>query len=176
MPLDRLSAAWREQYVQDATSSQRGGSPSGCVFCDLLPDGVGESSGIIAVTPFSFLILNAFPYGSGHVLVLPRRHIQSLEELSNDEAEDFFLLLRRSVAALKKTYGPDGLNVGFNLGQAAGAGIPQHLHGHILPRWSGDTNFMTTLGETRILPESLASSWNKISAVVNGPAFDSGAN
>ncbi|MEI6736137.1 MAG: HIT domain-containing protein [Actinomycetes bacterium] len=176
MPLDRLSAAWREQYVQDATASERDDSPSACVFCDLLPDGVGESSGIISLTPFSFLILNAFPYGSGHVLVLPRRHVQSLEELSDEEAIDFFALLRRSVTALKTTYAPDGLNVGFNLGRAAGAGIPQHLHGHILPRWSGDTNFMTTLGETRILPESLASSWSKISAVVNGPDFDSGAN
>ncbi|CAB4772768.1 unannotated protein [freshwater metagenome] len=176
MPLDRLSAAWREQYVQDATLSERLGSSSECVFCDLLTDGVSESSGIITMTTFSFLILNAFPYGSGHVLVLPRRHIQSLEELTDEEAVDFFALLRRSVVVLKKTYGPDGLNVGFNLGRAAGAGIPQHLHGHILPRWNGDTNFMTTLGETRILPESLTSTWSKISVVLNGPDFDSGAN
>jgi len=176
VPLDRLSAAWREQYVQDATASERIGSASECVFCDLLPDGVGESSGIIMVTPFSFLILNAFPYGSGHVLVLPRRHVQSLEELSEEEAIDYFALLRRSVVILKETYGPDGLNVGFNLGRAAGAGIPQHLHGHIVPRWSGDTNFMTTLGETRVLPESLASSWEKISAVINGSSRTPGAN
>jgi ATP adenylyltransferase len=128
------------------------------------------------VTPFSFLILNAFPYGSGHVLVLPRRHVQSLEELSEEEAIDYFALLRRSVVILKETYGPDGLNVGFNLGRAAGAGIPQHLHGHIVPRWSGDTNFMTTLGETRVLPESLASSWEKISAVINGSSRAPGAN
>ncbi len=176
MPLDRLSAAWREQYVQDATSSERAGSVSECVFCELLADGVSESSGIIEVTRSSFMILNAFPYGSGHVLVLPQRHVQSLEELTDDEAIDYFALLRRSVAVLKKVYSPDGLNVGFNLGRAAGAGIPQHLHGHILPRWNGDTNFMTTLGETRILPESLSSTWSKVSAVVNGPDFDPAAN
>jgi ATP adenylyltransferase len=176
VPLDRLSAAWREQYVQDATSSERAGLSSECVFCDLLSDGVGESSGIISISQFSFLILNAFPYGSGHVLVLPQRHVQSLEELTDEEAIDYFSLLRRSVAVLKNTYGPDGLNVGFNLGRAAGAGIPQHLHGHILPRWNGDTNFMTTLGETRILPESLSSTWSKISSVVNGSDFGLSAN
>jgi ATP adenylyltransferase len=174
--LDRLSAAWREQYVQDATASERIGSEVECVFCDLLPDGVSESSGIIMVTPFSFSIVNAFPYGSGHVLVLPRRHIQSLEELSEEEAVDYFALLRRTVVLLKETYGPDGLNVGFNLGRAAGAGIPQHLHGHIVPRWNGDTNFMTTLGETRVLPESLASSWSKILAAVKRSSLVPGAN
>ncbi|MUH57759.1 MAG: HIT domain-containing protein [Actinobacteria bacterium] len=174
--MERLSAAWREQYVQDATAVERTGLSDECVFCDLLSDGACESSGIITVTPFSFLIINAFPYGSGHVLVLPRRHVQGLEDLSDEEAVDFFALLRRSVATLKETYGPDGLNVGFNLGRAAGAGIPQHLHGHIVPRWNGDTNFMTTLGETRVLPESLASTWSKISAVANGSGVTPSAN
>ena len=176
MPLERLSAAWREQYVQDATSAERSGDASDCVFCDLLPGGVSDSTGILEVTPHSFLILNAFPYGSGHVLVLPRRHVQHLEDLNEEEAVDFFALLRRGVAAIKRAYGPDGLNVGFNLGRAAGAGIPQHLHGHVLPRWNGDTNFMTAVGEVRVLPESLPSTWVKMSTALNGPDFSSGAN
>ena len=100
------------------------------------------------------------------MLVLPRRHTGDLDSLSDDEAADFFALLRRTTSALQRAYAPDGMNVGFNLGRAAGAGIPQHLHGHVLPRWSGDTNFMTSLGETRVLPESLAHSWQKITAEI----------
>ena len=166
MPLERFSAAWRESYVREATSNERAGDNTQCVFCELLSVGVSESSGIFVVTAHSFGILNAYPYGSGHVLVLPRRHTGDLDSLSDDEAEDFFALLRRTTSALQRAYSPDGMNVGFNLGRAAGAGIPQHLHGHVLPRWSGDTNFMTSLGETRVLPESLAHSWQKISAEI----------
>jgi ATP adenylyltransferase len=88
--------------------------------------------------------------------------------LSDDEYGDFFWLLRRTVVALEKAYGADGMNVGMNLGRAAGAGIPKHLHGHVLPRWLGDTNFMTTIGETRVLPESLQSTWQKVHAVFEG--------
>ena len=166
MPLERFSAAWRESYVREATSNERAGIDAHCVFCELLSIGVSESSGIFAVTAHSFGILNAYPYGSGHVLVLPRRHTGDLDSLSDEEATDFFALLRRTTSALQRAYSPDGMNVGFNLGRAAGAGIPQHLHGHVLPRWSGDTNFMTSLGETRVLPESLAHSWQKISAEI----------
>lgn len=163
MPLERLSAAWREAYVREATDNERRGD-SQCVFCDLLTTGVSEESGIFVITDHSFGVLNAFPYGSGHVLVLPRRHTGTLDALSSDEASDFFELLRHITAALQRAYAPDGMNVGFNLGRAAGAGIPQHLHGHVLPRWNGDTNFMTTIGETRVLPESLVHTWQKIAA------------
>lgn len=166
MPLDRLSASWREQYVREATANERTGDVNDCVFCELVADGVSDSTGILEVTPFAFSILNAYPYGSGHVLVLPVRHIASLEELSDEEATGYFAQLRRTVAAVKAAYQPDGFNVGFNLGRAAGAGIPQHLHGHVLPRWNGDTNFMTSLGETRVLPESLIETWRKISAAL----------
>ena len=127
-----------------------------------------ERSGVIARTELSFVVLNAFPYGSGHLLVLPRRHVGGLAELRDDEYGDFFWLLRRTVVALEKAYGADGMNVGMNLGRAAGAGIPTHLHGHVLPRWLGDTNFMTTIGETRVLPESLQSTWQKVHAVFEG--------
>ena len=166
MPLERFSAAWREAYVREATADERRGDSSECVFCDLLASGASEESGIFVTTTTSFGILNAYPYGSGHVLVLPRRHIGDLAELDEDESVDFFALVRRVAAALQRAYQPDGMNIGFNLGRAAGAGIPQHLHGHLLPRWNGDTNFMTSLGETRVLPESLGQTWQKIHAEI----------
>jgi ATP adenylyltransferase len=102
------------------------------------------------------------------LLVLPRRHVGGVGELSDEEYADFFWMLRKTIAALEKAYGADGMNVGMNLGRAAGAGIPKHLHGHVLPRWIGDTNFMTTIGETRVLPESLQSTWQKVHAVFEG--------
>ena len=163
MSLDRFSAAWREQYVTSATRDEKLRGPGECVFCALLSSGVSPDSGVIAITDHSFVVLNAYPYGSGHVLVLPRRHLADMADFGDDEADNFFRTLRRAVAAVTAAYSPDGANVGFNLGRAAGAGIPQHLHGHVLPRWSGDTNFMTSIGETRVLPESLASAWEKLS-------------
>jgi ATP adenylyltransferase len=162
--LERFSAAWREDYVASVSASLNADDFGECVFCALAEQPVDESTGVLARTELNYVVLNAFPYGSGHLLVLPRRHVASLQELSDAEYEDFFLLLRSTVVAIEKAYGPDGLNVGMNLGQAAGAGIPKHLHGHVLPRWNGDTNFMTTIGETRVLPESLQSTWQKVHA------------
>lgn len=164
MPLERFSAAWREQYVTSTgvgTSSTETGE---CVFCVLAQAPVSEESGILWRSATNYVTLNAFPYGSGHLLVLPVRHVARLEELSDEQYRDFFFTLRRVVSAVNAAYNPDGMNVGMNLGQAAGAGIPQHLHGHVLPRWNGDTNFMTTIGETRVLPESLQSTWQKVHA------------
>jgi ATP adenylyltransferase len=166
VPLERFSAAWREAYVREATAEERRGDTSECVFCQLLAQGVSEETGVFVVTDTAFGVLNAFPYGSGHVLVLPKRHVADLVDLDDDEAADYFSLLRRVTGAIHRAYQPDGMNIGFNLGRAAGAGIPQHLHGHLLPRWSGDTNFMTSLGETRVLPESLGLTWRKIHAEI----------
>ncbi len=162
MPLDRFSAAWRENYVSTVAQSHDDDAP--CVFCALANDDVGESSGVVAKTDLTFVVLNAFPYGSGHMLVLPRRHVATLQELTDEEYRDLFALVRDTVVALERAYGPDGMNVGMNLGHAAGAGIPKHLHAHVVPRWDGDTNFMTTIGETRVLPESLESTWQKVHA------------
>ena len=162
MPLERFSAAWREDYVTSVTASDGALDENECVFCTLANAAVDEDSGVVARSELSFVVLNAFPYGSGHLLILPRRHVASLGDLSEVEYRDFSLMLRSTVRALEKAYGPDGMNVGMNLGQAAGAGIPRHLHGHVLPRWNGDTNFMTTIGETRVLPESLQSTWQKV--------------
>jgi ATP adenylyltransferase len=162
MPLERFSAAWREEYVTSVSASEHAKDEGECVFCTFANEEVGESSGVLLRNDTSFVILNAFPYGSGHLLVLPRRHVATLQELSDEEFAEFFWTLRKTVVAIEGTYGPDGMNVGFNIGHAAGAGIPKHLHAHVLPRWSGDTNFMTSIGETRVLPESLASTWQKV--------------
>jgi ATP adenylyltransferase len=162
VPLDRFSAAWREQYVADASGDA--GEPDGCVFCALAQLAPDESTGVVWRGEYTYVVLNAFPYGSGHLLVLPIRHVAKLQDLDESEHLEFFGAVRRVVEALEEAYHPDGMNVGFNLGQAGGAGIPQHLHGHVLPRWLGDTNFMTTIAETRVLPESLASTWRKVHA------------
>ena len=165
MALERFSAAWREDYVANVARTHEA-DDGACVFCQLADEPVDESTGVLATSDLSFVVLNAFPYGSGHLLILPRRHVSAIHELSDAEYEDYFLMLRRVVGALEAAYGPDGMNIGMNLGQAAGAGIPKHLHGHVLPRWLGDTNFMTTIGETRVLPESLQSTWQKVHAVI----------
>jgi ATP adenylyltransferase len=160
--LARFSAAWREQYVSGAGAPDGQLKEGACVFCVLANAEVSDDTGVLWRGELTYVALNAFPYGSGHLLVLPRRHVAGLAELTDEEYDDFARTIRRASVALESAYHPDGMNVGLNLGLAAGAGIPQHLHGHVLPRWNGDTNFMTSIGETRVLPESLASTWAKV--------------
>jgi ATP adenylyltransferase len=160
--LERFSAAWRESYVSGDDAQRNARDEGTCVFCVLSQQEPSVDSGVVARSEHAYVTLNAYPYGSGHLLVLPRRHVAGVGELSDAEYDDFARLLRRTVMALEAAYGADGMNVGLNLGRAAGAGIPKHLHAHALPRWNGDTNFMTSIGETRVLPESLASTWQKV--------------
>lgn len=162
MPLERFAASWREAYVSSPQAASHSRDEGECVFCSLAALEPSPESGVLWSDRFSFVALNAFPYGSGHLLVLPRRHVGALGELGDDEYSSLFMAIRRTVTALEAVYHCDGMNVGMNLGQAAGAGIPKHLHGHVLPRWNGDTNFMSTIGETRVLPESLTSTWQKV--------------
>jgi ATP adenylyltransferase len=110
------------------------------------------------------VILNRFPYGSGHLLVMPYREVAELAALTDDEHTELWTLVRTAVAAVTSAYQPDGVNVGANLGEAAGAGVPGHLHVHVLPRWHADSNFMTAVAETRVLPESLPATWQKVTA------------
>lgn len=159
--LERLWAGWRSEYV--ATSDDAIQDGDACVFCRILALGLSdEESYIVWRGERTFAILNAYPYTSGHLLVMPLRHVGDLDELDDDEADDLFRTARRAVAAVKAAYDPGGLNLGANLGQAAGAGVPGHLHLHVLPRWKGDTNFMTTIAEARVLPESLPATWAKL--------------
>ena len=170
MGLERFAAAWRESYVTDASARERRGDPAVCVFCALSEMAPSSESGVLGFSSSSFVCLNAFPYGSGHLLVLPRRHLSELSALSEAESADLFSLVRHAAGALERAYAPDGMNIGLNLGRAAGAGLPTHLHAHVLARWNGDTNFMSTIGETRVLSESLDSTWAKLSAVWSVPS------
>lgn len=133
----------------------------GCVFCALL-DGTSGEDRILAREEHAFLTLAKFPYNPGHVLVLPTRHEGDIEALSGDENAAIARLLQRAVRALREASAPHGFNVGLNLGHVAGAGIPEHLHWHVVPRWGGDTNFMPVVGQTRVLPELLAESFDKL--------------
>ena len=162
MPLERFSAAWREEYVTASGKSEHAEGMGPCVFCTLASAPVDESTGVLWRGGGVFVTLNAYPYGSGHLLVIPERHVAGLTGVDDAEYLALALAIRKTVAALEVAYEADGMNVGFNLGQAGGAGLPGHLHCHVLPRWNGDTNFMTTIGETRVLPESLVSTWRKV--------------
>lgn len=134
-----------------------------CVFCELLSgEGAEGVDRILARDDLAFATLAKFPYNPGHVLVLPTRHTGDLEELSPAENAAITALIQRSVRALREVSAPHAFNVGLNLGREAGAGIPGHLHWHVVPRWSGDTNFMPVIGETRVLPELLADSYAKL--------------
>lgn len=168
MPLEQLWAGWRHEYVATATDVDRAGEPGGtdgCVFCRILASGEpSEDNGIVWRGAEVVALLNAYPYASGHLLVMPVRHVAGLEELSGDESIALWEATRAAVTAVTAAYRPDGVNVGANLGRAAGAGIPRHLHLHVVPRWVGDTNFMTSVAGVRVMPESLDQAWEKLRA------------
>ena len=194
--MDRLWTPWRYNYVtgaDDRPSDERAGprrkgvpkalegwpgEDTGCVFCNLIRAvewGIGsgvedaERAGlIVARWETCYVCLNAFPYASGHVLVVPYEHTDSLAKLPVKTAEEMMRAARRLETALREVYRPDGINVGLNLGQAAGAGVAEHIHLHELPRWFGDTNFMTVTAETRVLPEALGESWARLRAALKG--------
>ena len=132
-----------------------GSAPStGCVFCDAFAAG-GDDSLVVFRAPLSFIILNKYPYNNGHLMVVPNRHIALPSEATPAELAEIIALAARAEVVLRESYAPHGLNMGINLGKPAGAGILDHLHMHVVPRWNGDTNFMTVVGETRVLPEDL---------------------
>jgi len=152
-----LWAPWRLEYVEQADEQE------GCVFCR---EGAGElpeaDSLVVARGEGAFAILNKFPYASGHLLVAPLRHEAALAGLSDAEALELHRLSVAGVAALGRTYGPDGFNLGWNLGRVAGAGITGHVHVHVVPRWSGDTNFMPVLADVKVLPEHLLATRDRL--------------
>ena len=167
MSLDHLWAGWRSPYMQAATGPEDtsplrprdGQSLFEAILGSDLPD---DQTYIVHRGATCFVILNAYPYTSGHVLVLPKRGVGELEDLTEAEAVELWALARASVIAITTAYRCEGVNLGMNLGRAGGAGVPDHLHIHVLPRWSGDTNFMTAVAETRVLPETLGESWAKL--------------
>ena len=152
--MERIWAPWREEYVTGA--GKKGAKRRGCVLCRTLKDARRPGSLVAHVSPLSFVMMNRFPYNAGHVMVAPRRHVGTLAAATAEELSEVMALTRRLEGILGKAYKPDGINLGMNLGRAAGAGVADHIHLHVLPRWTGDTNFMTVVGETRVIPEDPA--------------------
>ena len=184
--MDYLWTPWRYAYVTGADQQEtRPGVPPelhawpgdlGCVFCNLhssatyavahgmSPADADKAAHIVLRAQHCFICLNAYPYSSGHVMVIPYEHRHELNALDEAATAEMMQLARRTEAILQKVYKPQGINLGINLGKAAGAGVAEHLHLHILPRWLGDTNFMTVIGETRVLPETLDITWDRLRA------------
>ena len=141
-------------------------TPTGCIFCDALASGDDKGNLILRRSPKAFLILNKYPYASGHVMAAVNRHAGSLEDLPPEEIAELMELAQTALRALNLAYAPDGFNVGLNQGRAAGAGVPKHLHIHVVPRWSGDVNFMPVVSDTRVLPESLDTTYDRLLAAL----------
>jgi ATP adenylyltransferase len=133
-----------------------------CVFCHYAARGARREDGVLVSQPNAFVCLNKYPFASGHLLVVPRLHTSELHEMDDEQYPATMALLRDTVDALKRALRPEGFNVGFNLGKVAGAGIAEHLHAHVVPRWGGDTNFMPVLASTRVMPEHLDATWARL--------------
>ena len=159
--MDRLYTPWRFDYIKGASGEKTGFGDS-CVFCALPARGEDESTFILHRARLNFVILNIYPYTSGHLMIVPFEHTADFSNLAKETSDELMDLAKRSQAILAETYRPHGFNLGMNLGQAAGAGVTDHLHLHVLPRWSGDANFMTTVGETRVIPEDLRTTYDKL--------------
>ena len=153
--MKRLWSPWRMVYLTEER-------PRGCIFCIAAAEERDEENLIVWRGERAFIILNRYPYNAGHLMVVPYAHVASLEDLPAETLTELMLLVNRSLAALRRTMSPEAFNVGANLGHAAGAGIVDHVHVHIVPRWEGDTNFMPVLADVRVIPEFLADTYRKI--------------
>lgn len=158
MSLERMWAGWRMAYV-----SQTDLPKDSCVMCELAKGSLDEAL-ILERNELCFAVMNAYPYTSGHLMVVPVRHEAELTGLSAAEAHAVMDMVQRACEALKVAFSPSGINVGINIGRESGAGVPGHVHVHAVPRWGGDTNFMTSVAEARILPEALSASWERLRA------------
>ncbi len=160
--MEILWAPWRSHYVENVDSCE------GCFLCEALsagPDKYRENL-ILKVSRRSFIILNKFPYNSGHLMIVPIKHTGSYHDLEGDTVLDMDLLLKLSLKALEKVFKPHGFNVGINMGRPAGAGLESHIHLHVVPRWSGDTNFMPVLGKTKVISQDLMSTYDRLSGAI----------
>jgi len=151
-----LWSPWRMEYIQNNTPSP------GCIFCSALAQAGEPASLVVFCGRKAFVILNRYPYTSGHVMVVPNAHQPSLPQLESDVRAELMELATQATQVIEMVYHPGGFNLGFNIGAAAGAGIVDHIHMHVVPRWNGDTNFMSSLGMTRVLPEALEDTYRKI--------------
>ena len=153
--MEHIWAPWRIQYIQME-------QPQDCILCDKPEENDDAGNYVLYRGRKNFIIMNRYPYNGGHLMVAPYRHIASLEGLADDELHEHFEIVRRSITVLKEIFKPDGFNTGMNMGRVAGAGIEDHIHTHIVPRWQGDTNFMTVIADVRVIPEALADTYRKL--------------
>ncbi|HEY6251703.1 MAG TPA: HIT domain-containing protein [Candidatus Angelobacter sp.] len=154
--MDHLFTPWRYAYVTNAEKMQD------CLFCAKMRETDDAKAQIVHRGQFCFVMLNAFPYTSGHVMIVPYDHVDQLQKLAPAAAQEMMALTQKLEGVLRELYSPDGLNLGMNLGKAAGAGVADHIHMHLLPRWIADTNFMSVVGETRVNPEALETTYRRI--------------
>jgi len=154
--MERLWAPWRHAYVESATQKE------GCIFCDFPAEQRDAERFILRRGKHTFVMLNAYPYSNGHLMVAPYRHVGSIGDLDDAEALETIQQVQSCVAALQRAFRPDGYNVGMNLGRVAGAGIDSHVHTHVVPRWNGDTNFMAVVGHVRVIPMSLEAAYARL--------------
>lgn len=160
--MDRLWSPWRYRYVSKASPSDL------CIFCAKAAERDDEDNLILYRGQHNYVLLNLYPYTTGHLMVAPYAHIGNLDELPDATAAELMQLTQTAVRHIREVYRPQGLNAGLNLGECAGAGVVGHLHMHVLPRWAGDANFMTTIGETRVMPEELGETWRRLRAAFQG--------
>ncbi|MFC1916029.1 HIT domain-containing protein [Chloroflexota bacterium] len=153
--MERIWAPWRIQYIQME-------KPEGCILCEKPGQDNDAQNYILHRGDKNFVILNSYPYNPGHLMVAPYRHVASLEGLTEAERNEHFEIVSRSIEVLRQTFAPGGFNIGINVGKVAGAGIDDHFHTHVVPRWQGDTNFMPVLNDVRVLPEALADTYQKL--------------
>jgi ATP adenylyltransferase len=160
--MDRIWAPWRSKYILNADQED------GCILCNRIKNDADDQHYILFRGKRAFIIMNIFPYNNGHLMVAPYKHTGKLEELDADDGRELILATSLGVQALRKAFHPDGFNVGMNIGRVAGAGIADHVHMHIVPRWSGDTNFMPVLADTKILSVSLDEAYRLIKRCIEG--------
>jgi ATP adenylyltransferase len=159
--VDRLWSPWRYEYIASGEAANT--AIDGCVFCKLRDDPErDEANFVIHRAAHNFIVLNIYPYISGHLLIVPYEHLGELDAATKETTDELMDLTKRSQTVLRDVYLPTGFNVGMNLGRSGGAGIVDHIHVHIMPRWVGDTNFMSTVGETRVIPEALSTTYEKL--------------
>jgi len=158
--MDYIWTPWRYAYVTAAQKTAE------CIFCDLPKSGDDEKAFIVYRGQLCYIVLNTFPYTPGHVMIVPFAHLDELQKLPADAAQEMMELSQRMEHVLRQLYNPDGINLGMNIGKAAGAGVAGHIHMHVLPRWVADANFLSVVGETRILPETLETTWKRMKDVL----------
>jgi ATP adenylyltransferase len=161
--MDRLWAPWRMKYIEGMSDSGK----NACFLCAAAETADDRKALVFVRRPLAFAVLNHFPYNNGHALIVPTAHKGRMDDLTDDEMLALMTLSRDVIALYRRFFRPDGFNVGLNFGRAAGAGLPEHMHMHIVPRWTGDTNFMTVLGETKVIPQSLEDLYDRILAEID---------